>query len=707
MTIINTLGRPVPSIEISAKNGTTTITKTTNAYGTAVFSLEEPGVYKFSYLDQKDVGTYEVREGFKGTARRTYTYDPDGHFAVKPKEDRTGVKFIAQSPYALKGKENVLKVTLHAKERSGVGVSGLEMDILSVAEGVKYTGRTNSMGHAIFYLRNNTQYEVDINGIEALHKFKVPDYRGGEMREVVYYEKTKVTEIAKGDTIIQRNISQASGTTTHLLFTLRLRNYEGAMLPHEPVYAKSESTDLVYEGITNENGECKFMLKKGHNYLINLKHEGNIAMIDCKNKKGFAMSQISRRYRGSDVIEEMIAEQKRQAEADANGFVTNHRATPIFEAQKPTDYLTRTSNGMKIDFKADGPMGTPTIVGNKMFAPECYYSPNYYCLNATTGEYIWGVQLGESGPSPAVFHNDVILINTESCTLYALDANTGELLWSKWLAGYLYTTPSAKGDNVFVVYENRSPNSKGESRVLANFDLRTGKTNWMKWLDDEAIASPVLADNEVHVASHSGKYYVFDQESGNEKVRSQSINAISSPTITDDGIYITVEQANKEQLVLLDKSNLNIKRRYNTDLNPEFVSDANLFENMNFNGSHPIVYKNKIVLLLDKDKLRAFDAKSEKLLWEKPTDALSNQIPIVANDRVVVAGRDGKIKSYNIYNGSSQELSNVEGEIDGQPIAHKGRLIISAGGILTVIRSLILPNWNQWNKDAEHNLNIR
>jgi outer membrane protein assembly factor BamB len=700
LRIINTDGQPVKNTAVSAVNESIVLKGTTDNTGTVVFTLTEPGTYSFSYLEMKDVATYEVREGIRGTYKKTTTYDPKGVFATKPKLDRMGIAFKSVPAIQMRSQANVTKVTILVKEKSGTRVPSLPLELVSCEQKTKYQGKTNASGEGVFYIPMNSEYEVDIEGIEAFHKFKTPNFANAEATEVIYYEKTKVSESTKGDTIIQRAITQTNGSSTHLLFTLNLKNYNSDPLPDEPVYLKSQNSNRVYEGKTDANGVATFLLQKGGNYLVNLKYESEIHLVDATRTEGFSSASATRRYRGSTAIETMMAERS----VNEKGFVVNHQQTPVNVAQKPSNYLTKTAEGFNIDFGNTGEIGTPTIADNKLFTQDGFHSPNFYALQAGTGQYLWGVELGESGISPAVYHQGVLLINTYSCTLYALDAATGKLLWSKWLAGTIYSTPSADGNSVYVVYNNGGRNPKGtEDYVLASFDLKTGKVNWMNWVDTEVIACPVVDGKEVHVASQSGNYYVFDKETGKQVLASTSVKAVSSPTLTADKIYLTASVNGKEQLLVLNRSDLKVSKKYPTILSAP-TSHRSCYDYMNFNGSHPIVYKNKVVLLLDSANLIAFDATTEKMLWKQPVSAHPNQLPLVANDKVVVATLSGEVLSYDINNGNVTSLRKNAGEIDGQPVSNNGFLFVGSAGVLSVVKSLVKFPWSQWNKDAGHNL---
>lgn len=704
LKIINTDGQPVKNVEVTAANKTETATvlkARTDGAGAVVFTLTVPGMYTFSYLEMKDVATYEVKENIRGNMSRTTTYDPNGVFAVSPNINRSGIVFKTVPALEMRSQPNVAKVTIHVKEKDQTRVPNIPMEIVSGSDKLKFQGKSNASGQAVFYLPIGKSYEIDVDGVAAYHKFKVPNETGMEMQEVVFYEKTAVQEIAKGDTILQRGITQTSGTSSHLLFTFQLNDYSGAGLAGEPVYLDEENGKRVYESVTDATGKCVFMLAKGHNYLVNVKYERGMHLVDAKTVEGFSSAMATRRYRGSAATERMLEERK----MNEKGFVINHSQTPVNKAETPANYLKTNAQGFDIDFGNSGPIGTPTIVGDKMYTQAGFYSPSFYCLNAATGKYLWGVELGESGASPAVYQSGVLLVNTYSCTLYALDALTGKLLWSKWLAGTIYSTPSADDKSVYVVYNNggSNPAKTGEEYVLACFDLKTGKVNWMSWVDREVIACPVVEGTEVHVASQSGNYYVFDKETGKEKIVSKTVKAVSSPTVTPDAIFLTTTVGGKEKLAVLDRKTLQVKKRYATDLNPATIAVGS-YEQMNFNGSHPIVYKNKTLILLDSDQIIAFDVSSEQQLWQQPVKAHPNQVPVVANDKVIVSTKEGAVMSYDISTGTPQTVKQSTGEMDGQPVARNGFMYLAANGILVVIKAVQQFQWDQWNKDARHNL---
>ncbi len=211
----------------------------------------------------------------------------------------------------------------------------------------------------------------------------------------------------------------------------------------------------------------------------------------------------------------------------------------------------------------------------------------------------------------------------------------------------------------------------------------------LAWVDKEVIACPVVEGNEVHVASQRGVYYVFDKVSGKNIHTSKTWKALTSPTLTSDFIYITANIDGKEQLMVLDRKTLKTVKKYpQIFLIDPISAKSSCYDQMNYNGAHPIIYKNELIILLDKTRLMVFDAQSERMLWEKKVEAHSNQTPLVVNGKVLVAAKDGGIWTFDLKSGTPVLNEKVESEIDGQPIGYKDFMFIASAGILKMIQLL-------------------
>src|SRR5262249_34968189 len=84
-----------------------------------------------------------------------------------------------------------------------------------------------------------------------------------------------------------------------------------------------------------------------------------------------------------------------------------------------------------------GQLPAAAFGGGRVYVSAGFNSRSMYALDASEGGTVWASQaLEDNGPTaPLYFHeaSERLLFNTESCTLFVLDAATGRKLWFKRL----------------------------------------------------------------------------------------------------------------------------------------------------------------------------------------------------------------------------------------------------------------------------------
>jgi outer membrane protein assembly factor BamB len=227
--------------------------------------------------------------------------------------------------------------------------------------------------------------------------------------------------------------------------------------------------------------------------------------------------------------------------------------------------LTKNDHGYTIKLPSGAPIPTPSVYDGKLYVSGGFHSKEFYCFNAENGKLVWGLNLDDDGPTAAACDDGVIVVNTESCTIFALDAASGKLLWSYWLGDPLTSTPTIAGGRVFTSYpasdggqvpQGQLPPKKGPpaanaagqaapaktappcSHVLAAFDLKTGKILWQRWIDSDVMSTPVAIDGELYVTSFGGTVYKFKQADGTIVSATRS-RATSAPVVVGKNVYYT------------------------------------------------------------------------------------------------------------------------------------------------------------------------
>ena len=117
-----------------------------------------------------------------------------------------------------------------------------------------------------------------------------------------------------------------------------------------------------------------------------------------------------------------------------------------------TDAITKQDQGFTIKLPSST-RSEPSIYAGKLFVSGGFHSKEFLCFfEAATGKPVWAMNLDDDGPTSAACEDGVIVFNTESCTVFALEADTGRQLWSWWLGDPLTSTPTISRGVVFTSY---------------------------------------------------------------------------------------------------------------------------------------------------------------------------------------------------------------------------------------------------------------
>lgn len=251
------------------------------------------------------------------------------------------------------------------------------------------------------------------------------------------------------------------------------------------------------------------------------------------------------------------------------------------------DYLTKTKDGFVIKLPSNTNVPTPTIHNGKVYVSGGFGSKQYYAFDSKTGEKSWAVNLDDDGPSSGVIEDDILVYNTESCTIFATDAKSGKYLWSHWLGDPLMSMPAVANGKVFTAYpcytnsgynqevknDGRTIYNMKSTHVLIAMELKTGKILWQKWIDGDVMSAPVADGGNLYISTFPGTVYKFDQSKG-EILSAKYIRATSAPIIKDGEMTVSRRADNHhanttgsykamETIAQIDETKMVVKKEYN------------------------------------------------------------------------------------------------------------------------------------------------
>lgn len=703
----------------------------------------EPIKYtKVSIVDKSDNQTYIGVTDSKGTVRfdafrlRSYEINIEGKTGTEtltiPARGMNFVtKTIVYTPSILQDKSappdtivqqngrnaaptqvNAL-VVIQLSNLANRRLHGEKLRLYCASNHTVYVAETDAAGEAKFLVPNGKSYQLGIHSFDNFQIFNIPAKGGIGMVMPVQFEETDITETLENDTIMQQLSVNVKPTTMRALVDVTIRDLNGNLLETEDIYCNVENSSKVYTAITDNRGNAKLMLPKGDNYILSFKYERNIDLLEYPMSPSFHTTKIQYSYIGSQVVEEHYKNAKR----NENGFKNEFLESKVTKIGFDRDLFEKTDFGYQINFD-DNTISTPLFANNNMYVGSGYYNTEFYSFEAESGNYRWGLRLSDNGPSSAVYSDGVIIMNTESCTLYAVDAYAGNLLWSKWLGPYLYSTPTVAAGKVIAVYPDDLilPFVKYEGKfVLVAFDIKTGEVVWQNRINEEVLAAPVFYEDAVYVTTLKGTLYQFNEQNGELIAEVADAKAISPPTVFDDKLYVSTRHGDEQLVTLYNRNGLKKIKDLQQLKGKLFFDDPyefNILKLMNHNGSRITHYKGKNYNVMN-NCLICSEPETGNILWKRCIDNEQNEdaenltaMPVVTNGYVIVPALDGQIHIFDAEYGNFVKKYSIGSQMFSQPVVHNGWIYSGSnnGKVQSVDTGMNqLTGWSMWSLNEAHN----
>lgn len=258
------------------------------------------------------------------------------------------------------------------------------------------------------------------------------------------------------------------------------------------------------------------------------------------------------------------------------------------------------------------------LLGTPLVADAVLYSGgsdgSLYALAAETGEVLWsagGFGVIETATGIA---GDVIIAGGGNNRVQALDRRDGDPLWSFRATTFVFAAPLIAGDKVFIVTYDK----------LHALDLQTGQVIWEADTSDEMafVSAPAAAGDTIFVAA-GPHLLAFDASSGDEHWR------VESPT-QFWGLALS------PHLVLLGNSD-GYLHAYDQATGQEAWKFASRFGGPNEIWSSPAVTGDTVYVGSRDQFVYALDANTGRKIWEFETAGDSVGDPVVSDDVVYVS----------------------------------------------------------------------
>jgi outer membrane protein assembly factor BamB len=171
---------------------------------------------------------------------------------------------------------------------------------------------------------------------------------------------------------------------------------------------------------------------------------------------------------------------------------------------------------------------SPAVEGGRVYIGD--YSGRIYAVDAATGETLWTHRTsGEIRSSAAVFAGSVF-VGSYDGGLYALNAEDGARQWLFQTGAKIFSSPAVAAGTVYV---------GSTDGALYAVDAITGKQRWRFPTGNQVRSSPALADGTVYVGSMNGKVYALAAGSGAQRWTFATAGSVhGSPAVAYGNVYV-------------------------------------------------------------------------------------------------------------------------------------------------------------------------
>jgi len=375
---------------------------------------------------------------------------------------------------------------------------------------------------------------------------------------------------------------------------------------------------------------------------------------------------------------------------------------------------------------------TPAYANGKIFLGGGFGSSQFYAYNARSGDPLWAASAPDGGPTAAIVDDDRVLFNTESCTLFAIDPNTGEHLWRRWLGDPLMGQPATANDLVFSghIIDRRSPGrlrpattgwgvGGGRRYGFTAMRVRDGRPRWTREISADVMNGPVLDGRSAFFTTMDGNVYHLDQRTGRQRWR-RELGATSAPWLHEGEVHVTVRDragddvapTQRERTVVLSRRRGETLRELDP-VDAQFLAEradtGGVRHGWAYEGSRPTIRDGRSYQTIG-NEVHCRDVASGDLLWRRQyTDDASARPaspPAVAGGQLVFGTRDGELFALDVDTGMTAWAYDVGEPIRAQPSIAHGWVYASTarGGVLGIeVSDPSFDGWHMWGGSAGHN----
>jgi outer membrane protein assembly factor BamB len=215
--------------------------------------------------------------------------------------------------------------------------------------------------------------------------------------------------------------------------------------------------------------------------------------------------------------------------------------------QPVLDWETFSGGNFTIDSgPGSGPIGSPCVGDGKVIGIGDH-SGDVYCLNATTGDWMWTAHTGAGAVAqytPTIYDGRVYFGDSNG-NLYCWNATTGKEIWKYEFSWGICWSVAIAYDKLYVgSYDGwfRAFNPTTGAVIWEVNNTKANRPNpyfpvptqgWGVW-----HGPPVVANNRIYVGAHDGYFYCWNATTGKEIWKYKVGGFVFGPAVADGRVYV-------------------------------------------------------------------------------------------------------------------------------------------------------------------------
>ena len=247
-----------------------------------------------------------------------------------------------------------------------------------------------------------------------------------------------------------------------------------------------------------------------------------------------------------------------------------------------------------------------------------------------------------------VYCDGVLYVNSFRGRTYAIDAETGRVIWTTRVGGTLPSSPAIDGPRILVA---------SQAGTVTALDRRNGRPVWQVQTAGKVESSPVVVDGLAYFGSHDGRVFAVRSATGRVEWAYRTGGRINaSPTVFGNRVCVTNYAG---AFVCLN-------RRTGAEIWTTYVRrDPLRYESFYASASTD---GTRLYSVARSGKVVAVDASNGEIAWTGRVGALGYTTPAVGRDGVFVGGFDGRLRALRRGTGDELWSTYVGGRIFGAPM---------------------------------------